>query len=324
MVHQVARVLGHTLPLQWPCMQPDTDVPTRPMRPFAPRQDAFSPAAQPSTARADARIFSFPCGAPYPQQLLHVASSGALIDPWVRVRAGDYVNLSFGGPQLLAAVLAIFVPHLYERVRHWLFFAANAGVLLGTALSLAWTPAPLLQWGGASCLGRGRNRVMVTYLAWKSIVVLRVSSVTGCEAALDPLLLQRATVKDTLCLFTWGLTAVVLQLVQVRVSTALQQWHADTRALCGSFLFRYRGLLLKSSLAAGLAYCRCRHRTSCCSVPCCGWAPWRSSPPWTEHCRPSCRSPSARLMTSTSSSATRCSSTTSLRAWACGRPLCPS
>ncbi len=150
-----------------------------PSRPLPRPQDSFPPAAHTAAARADARIFSFPCGAPYPQQLLHAVTSGALTDPWVRVRAGDYANLTFGSPQLLAALLAIFAPYLYECVRHWLFFAANAGALLGAAVSLAWTPAPLLLLGGASCLSRSRNRVMVMYLAWKSIVVLRVGAVAG-------------------------------------------------------------------------------------------------------------------------------------------------
>ncbi len=138
-------------------------------------QDAFPPPTHPSAARADARIFSFPCGAPYQQQLLHVVASGALTDPWVRVRAGDYGNLALVVSQLLAILVAVLLPRIYVRVRHWLLFAVNAVVLVAVAASVAWTPAALLPVGAASHLGPYWGSVMVLYLAWKSVYVLRVS-----------------------------------------------------------------------------------------------------------------------------------------------------
>ncbi len=138
-------------------------------------QDAFPPPAHYATARADARIFSFPCGAPYPQQLLHAAASGALTDPWVRVRAGDYANLALIVTQLLAILVAVLLPRVYVRVRHWLLFTVNAVVPVGVAASVAWTPAALLSVGAPSYLGHGWSSIMVLYLAWKSVYVLRVS-----------------------------------------------------------------------------------------------------------------------------------------------------
>ncbi len=132
---------------------------------------------------------SFPCGAPYPQQLLHVAASGALTDPWVRVRAGDYTNLALIATQLLAILVAVLLPRVYVRVRHWLLFSVNAAALVGVAASVAWTPAALLPVGAASHPGPYWGSIMVLYLAWKSVNVLRVSvwysyvSTLGSESA---------------------------------------------------------------------------------------------------------------------------------------------
>ncbi len=143
--------------------------------PFPAPQDAFPPSAHYATARADARLASFPCGAPYPQQLLHVAASGALTDPWVRLRAGDYANLALIVTQLLAILVAVLLPRVYVHVRHWLLFAVNAVVPVGAAASVAWTPAALMPVGAAAYLGLFRGSTMVLYLTWKWVYVLRVS-----------------------------------------------------------------------------------------------------------------------------------------------------
>ncbi len=144
-------------------------------------QDAFLPPTHPYAARADARLASFPCAAPHPQQLLHAVVSGALTDPWVRVRTGDYGNLALIVTQLLAILVAVLLPRAYVRVRHWLLFAVNAALLVGAAASVAWTPAALLPVGAASHLGHYWGSIMVLYLAWKSVYVLRVSV---CDTAL--------------------------------------------------------------------------------------------------------------------------------------------
>ncbi len=154
----------------WPC----------PLRPLPPApQGALPPPAHPAAARADARLSSFPCGAPYPQQRLHVAASGALTDPWVRLRAGDYANLALIVTQLLAILVAVLLPRVYVRVRHWLLFAVNAVVLVGAAASVAWTPAVLMPVGAAAYLVPSWGVGVWGYLAWRSVYILRVSGYCG-------------------------------------------------------------------------------------------------------------------------------------------------
>ncbi len=112
---------------------------------------------------------------PNPHQLLHVASTGATADPWVRMRAGDYVNLTHTTVQITVIIVAILSPRIYVYTRHWLLFAVSASVVIGTALSVQWTPPDLLPLVGAACLSRFSGRSMVAYLVWKPIFLLRVS-----------------------------------------------------------------------------------------------------------------------------------------------------
>ncbi len=126
-------------------------------------------------ASSTATLASFPCGATYPRQLLHMAASGALTDPWVRVRAGDYVNLAHNAVQMTVVMVALLYPKVYMYTRHWLFFLVNAAVVIGMALSVKWTPPDLLPLVGAACLSRFKGRTMLAYLVWKPIFVLRVS-----------------------------------------------------------------------------------------------------------------------------------------------------
>ncbi len=150
--------------------------------PLAAPQDALPPPTHPSAARADARLASFPCGAPYPQQLLHVLNTGALTDPWVRLRAGDYGNATLIATQLLVILVAVLLPRVYVRVRHWLLFAVNAAALVGAAVSVAWTPAALLPLVGvAAYLAPYWGSCMWLYLTWKSVYILRVSTVSAAS-----------------------------------------------------------------------------------------------------------------------------------------------
>lgn len=104
-----------------------------------------------------------------------MAASGALTNPWVRLRAGDYVNLAHNAVQMTVVMVALLCPKVYMYTRHWLFFLVNAAVVFGTALSVKFTPPDLLPLVGANCLGRFKGRTMLGYLVWKPVFLLRVS-----------------------------------------------------------------------------------------------------------------------------------------------------
>ncbi len=139
-----------------------------------PQPQALPLSGQLPAALADSSLPSFHCVAPYSQELLHAASTGAIIDPRVRLRAGDYVNLTHNAVQLTALLIAILFPKIYMYARHWLFFLVSASVVVGTVLSVKWTPPDLLPLVGAACLSRAKGRSMVAYLVWKPIFLLRV------------------------------------------------------------------------------------------------------------------------------------------------------
>lgn len=103
-----------------------------------------------------------------------MASTGAIVDPRVRLRAGDYVNLTHNAVQLTVLLIAALFPKIYMYARHWLFLLVSASVVIGTVLSVKWTPPDLLPLVGAACLSRAKGRSMVVYLVWKPTFLLRV------------------------------------------------------------------------------------------------------------------------------------------------------
>ncbi len=125
--------------------------------------------------RADSIISRFPCAASYTEQLAYTVATGAALDPWVRIRAGDWGNLLYVCMLILTLAIAFASPRLYVRCR-WPLFAANAiAHLAGNAVAAVAVPVPMLALLGPSFYGSFRRRVGVLHTAWRSLVVLRVS-----------------------------------------------------------------------------------------------------------------------------------------------------
>ncbi len=126
-------------------------------------------------SHVDSIMSRFPCGASYTAQLAYTVVTGAAIDPWVRVRTGDWGNLLYVYMLLVTMLLALINPRIYMRYR-WPLFAANAVAhLTGNAVAAVAAPLPMLALIGPSFYGSFRRRVGVLHSAWRSLVVLRVS-----------------------------------------------------------------------------------------------------------------------------------------------------
>ncbi|KXZ45816.1 hypothetical protein GPECTOR_50g610 [Gonium pectorale] len=130
---------------------------------------------QPAAFRADATIAAFPCSGSYAAQLLYVLRSGAVIDPWVRLRCHDHGNLAHMAGLLLLITLALAAPRVYERCRHDVMFVHGAWVLLGWYASALWAPPALVPLIGAAYIGGVRRRSGAVYMGWQAMTTHRVS-----------------------------------------------------------------------------------------------------------------------------------------------------
>ncbi len=126
--------------------------------------------------RVDRLASQFPCDASYTAQLVYTVVTGAAIDPWVRIRAGDWGNLLYVCLLVLTLVLAIACPRLYVRCR-WPLFAVNTvAYLVGHAVAAVTVPLPMLALIGPSFYGSFRRRGAVLHSAWRCLVILQVSA----------------------------------------------------------------------------------------------------------------------------------------------------
>ncbi|PNH10106.1 hypothetical protein TSOC_003224, partial [Tetrabaena socialis] len=99
---------------------------------------------EPAAHRADALLAAFPCGASHAGRLLYVLRTAAAFDPRVALRLTDWGNAGYTFVQLLAVMVSLAAPWMYERPRHGLFVAVTAATFLGSIASALWTPDPLL------------------------------------------------------------------------------------------------------------------------------------------------------------------------------------
>ncbi|KAG2444645.1 hypothetical protein HXX76_001389 [Chlamydomonas incerta] len=129
---------------------------------------------------------TFPCGGGLQSKLLWSLSSGAVLDPVLRLRMWDYGNLLYTWSQLLIVLVALTRPAAYERSRHALMGAVSAAALLGVHLALRWAPSGPLPSNSAALLSAERHRAVAIYVGWKSATVFRVPAAD--QLVIGPLL----------------------------------------------------------------------------------------------------------------------------------------
>ncbi|KAG2444638.1 hypothetical protein HXX76_001382 [Chlamydomonas incerta] len=139
---------------------------------------------------------TFPCGGGLWSKLLWSLSSGAVLDPFLRLRMWDHSNLVYTCAQLAVALLA---PALYERCRRALVAGVGVARLLGVHWSLLVAPSALVT--AAAYYSAGRRRMGAVYMGWKSATVFRVPA--SVQLVTGPLL--------------WLLTVIALPLTDRRM-----------------------------------------------------------------------------------------------------------
>ncbi|KAG2449078.1 hypothetical protein HYH02_005827 [Chlamydomonas schloesseri] len=126
---------------------------------------------------------TFPCGGGLVAKLLWSLTSGAVIDPRLRLRMWDYSNLLYMWTQLAIVAIALLAPAVYERCRHVLVGGASAVALLGVHYALLSAPAGPFPANASTLLSAGRRRIGAAYMGWKSATLFRtpasVQLVTG-------------------------------------------------------------------------------------------------------------------------------------------------
>eukprot|EP00198_Chlamydomonas_reinhardtii_P000676 XP_001690011.1 predicted protein [Chlamydomonas reinhardtii] len=106
--------------------------------------------------------------------LLWSLSSGAVLDPVLRLQMWDYSNLIYTWTQLAVVLIALLAPALYERCRHALMAGAGVAMLLGVHWSLWAAPSGPFPLNSCVMLSAQRRRIGCVYMGWKSATVFRV------------------------------------------------------------------------------------------------------------------------------------------------------
>ncbi|PNW88374.1 hypothetical protein CHLRE_01g026700v5 [Chlamydomonas reinhardtii] len=120
----------------------------------------------------------FPCGGGLWSKLLWSLSSGAVLDPVLRLQMWDYSNFLYIWTQLAVVLIALLAPALYERCRHALMAGAGVAMLLGVHWSLWAAPPGPFPLNSCIMLSAQRRRIGCVYMGWKSATVFRVPAST--------------------------------------------------------------------------------------------------------------------------------------------------
>ncbi|PNW88367.1 hypothetical protein CHLRE_01g026350v5 [Chlamydomonas reinhardtii] len=127
---------------------------------------------------------AYPCGGGLWSKLLWSLSSGAVLDPVLRLRMWDYGGLLYTWTHLAVVLIALLAPALYERCRHALMAGVGVAMLLGVHWSLWAAPSAALT--AAAYYAAGRRRMGAVYMGWKSATVFRVPA--SAQLVTGPLL----------------------------------------------------------------------------------------------------------------------------------------
>ncbi len=151
----------------------------RPDPRFAPQGGACDPAEWDGGAPAPPLIPDFPCAASYSSKVIFLIKRFAPIDPGLRIRTRDFGNLGHISLQLLGLAIAVLWPRWYAQsgARYAAIIATGLGSMLGSHLSLVFTPADMLPLVAASFLSSHRRRAGCLYFMWKAITMHQVSLV---------------------------------------------------------------------------------------------------------------------------------------------------
>ncbi|KAG2444646.1 hypothetical protein HXX76_001390 [Chlamydomonas incerta] len=128
----------------------------------------------------------FPCGGGLWSKLLWSLSSGAVIDPVLRLRMWDYGNLFYTWGELVAVLIALLAPALYVRCRPALIGAISAAPIVGGWITLLLAPDAALRLSAVAYMAARRHRVGGIYLGWRSAALLRV--LTSAQLVTGPVL----------------------------------------------------------------------------------------------------------------------------------------
>lgn len=150
---------------------------TRPDPRCAPQGGAYGPADWSGGSAAPPLIAGFPCDASYLTKVIFLIKHFAPIDPRIRIRTRDFGNLGHMSPQLLGLAIALIWPRWYAQsgARYAAIVATGLGSILGSHMSIVFTPAHVLPLVAASFLSSHRRRVGCLYFMWKAITMQQVS-----------------------------------------------------------------------------------------------------------------------------------------------------
>ncbi|GFR41983.1 hypothetical protein Agub_g2790, partial [Astrephomene gubernaculifera] len=118
-------------------------------------------------------LSEFPCNTSYAGQLAYVFRTGAMADPWVKLRACDVGYLGQVLANIITVSLALLAPQHYERFRNPLVVAATFFGLLSAHVAAAWVPEALLPLGLTAFFSAAQRRLAAVYYGWRAVIVHR-------------------------------------------------------------------------------------------------------------------------------------------------------